>query len=275
MRKDMHKVICEEPRHGGGYDKQNRRANVPFEDLPKFESIMKGYSNRKRFGEHLGPLRRWLRSKIGHQWDEVYSEACKVIKPDSVVRNHIKFHLLDMVVRHTFMQNGEIWCFHSHWRMEGIPLPQAGSRWTRFYVDPTTRLLGEIPPRAKSTQPWQRAERERAGTQRTLPNGLRLMKLNGIWFECRLQPFPKRVAKGESPLRYDMAEKRNIGPGQASHIYEARAYCTAKRQLSRRELKRFGLSNSPGFTEVGARSSACRHSGRLTIALQTFQAGRR
>ena len=39
MRADMHKVICEEPRHGGGREKFARRANLPDELLPKFEGI--------------------------------------------------------------------------------------------------------------------------------------------------------------------------------------------------------------------------------------------
>src|SRR5438477_11087201 len=95
MRSDMHRVICEEPRHGGRYEKLGRRANLADELLPKFEGMRRPHGDRKWFGEHLGPLRRWLRSQVGRPWNRVYSEACAIIKPDSVVRNYIKLHILE------------------------------------------------------------------------------------------------------------------------------------------------------------------------------------
>src|SRR5207237_1017983 len=99
MRPDMHKIIVERPRYGGGRERYNRRANVPIEDRPMSESMRAPHTDRKSFGENLAPLRRWLRSQVGRLWDDIYSEACSVIKPDSTVRNHIKGHLLEMVER--------------------------------------------------------------------------------------------------------------------------------------------------------------------------------
>src|SRR5262249_40852920 len=126
MRSDMHKVICEEPRHGGGRERFGRRANLGEELLPKFEGIRRPHLDRKWFGEHLGPLRRWLRSQVGRPWNDVYSEACSVIKPDSVVRNHIKSHLLEFVQRHTFLRNGRVWCFTGGcWRWNERPIEEA------------------------------------------------------------------------------------------------------------------------------------------------------
>jgi len=89
MRADMHKVICEEPRHGGGREKSGRRAQLADDLLPTAEGMRRPHRDRKWFGEHLSPLRRWLRSQVGRPWNLVYGEACAVIKPDSVVRNHI------------------------------------------------------------------------------------------------------------------------------------------------------------------------------------------
>src|SRR2546429_257519 len=57
MRADMHKVICEEPRHGGGPQKTSRRANGPDELLPRFGGGRRPHKDRKSFGEHPGPLR--------------------------------------------------------------------------------------------------------------------------------------------------------------------------------------------------------------------------
>ena len=65
MRSDMHKIICEQPRHGGRYGKCGRRAHTPLDALPQKEGIRRPYLDRKSFGEHLGPLRRWMRSQLG------------------------------------------------------------------------------------------------------------------------------------------------------------------------------------------------------------------
>src|SRR5215469_6547353 len=127
MRSDMHKVICEEPRHGGGPERRLRRGNLPEDLLPKFEGIRRPHTNRKWFGEHLGPLRRWLRSRVGRPWNDIYGEACAVIKPDSVVRNHIKFHLLEFVHRHTYLHDGRIWCFTVGWRGCELPIEEAAN----------------------------------------------------------------------------------------------------------------------------------------------------
>src|SRR3954464_13071307 len=119
MRTDMHKVIVEEPRGGGGPGKKGRRANLPDELLPKCEGMRRPHLRRKWFGEHLGPLKRWLRSHCGRPWNEVYSEAAQVIKPSDPVRLHIKFHMMQMVERNTFLLDGKI-CRYS--KMELQPL---------------------------------------------------------------------------------------------------------------------------------------------------------
>src|SRR2546427_1453297 len=165
MRSDMHKVMCEEPRHGGGREKYSRRGNLPEELLPRFESVRRPHKERKSFGEHLGPLRRWLRSQVGRPWDTVYSEACAVIKPDSVVRNHIKFHLLEFVQRHTFLRDGQVWGFRKYWGSSEIPVAEACSHWSPFYVHPETMLLCEPPlrprPRRRNKAPDNRAKTQR------------------------------------------------------------------------------------------------------------------
>src|SRR5207248_1577311 len=133
--------------------------------LPKFEGVRRPHRERKWFGEHLGPLRRWLRSQVGRPWNQVYSEVCAVIKPDSVVRNHIKFHLLQFVQRQTFFRDGCIWCYTTGWRGNELPVKEAASHWSSFYVHPRAGLLCEVALRARAR--WRDFESEhRANTQR-------------------------------------------------------------------------------------------------------------
>src|SRR5882672_2735337 len=108
MRTDMHKVVVERPRWNPGPDKNGRRANLPDELLPKFEGIKRPHRHRKGLTDLLGPLKRWLLSQVGRPWNDVYSEACAVIKPDSVIRAHIKTHILEFVQRNTFIHNDQV-----------------------------------------------------------------------------------------------------------------------------------------------------------------------
>src|SRR6266849_6642354 len=101
MRPDMHKVVVERPRWNPGPDKNGRRANLSDELLPKFEGIKRPQRHRKGLTALLGQLK-------GRLWNDVYSEACAVIKPDSIIRAHVKNHLLEFVERQTFMHDGKV-----------------------------------------------------------------------------------------------------------------------------------------------------------------------
>jgi len=272
MRSDMHKVVVERPRWNPGPGKHGRRANLPDELLPKFEGIKRPHLHRKGLTDLLGPLRRWLHSQLGRSWNDVYSEACAVIKPDSVIRAHIKTHLLEFVERHTFMRDGEVWCFSGRWRVEEMPVQLAGRFRASFYVHPQTGFLCEIPVRPRHRWCDKNIDR-RAVTQRWLNDTTLLRQLNGCWFECRMGKFPEQFLKGDSPWRFDVAEKKMICRSIAKGIYGVHVYCIAKRQLSRRQLRCFGLRNATIIYSTKAQSSA-RYDGALTTAL-CFSAGRR
>lgn len=246
MRPDMHKVVVERPRNGQGYARQFPRPRKPFDSLPKYESIRRPHTQRKWFSDLLGPLKRWLQSQVGRPWDDVYSEACQVIKPDSIVRAHIKGHLLDFVERQTFLRDGRIWCFSPYHFGRGtiITVEQAYRRHTRFYVHPETRLLCAIPHSPQQRRLDRHAE-YRARTQRWQSDTLLLRQIKGLWFACQVKPFPSRQKRGDSPWCFDLAEGRAVHLTRARQIYDRDVYCVAKRQLSGKELRRHGLANSP------------------------------
>ena len=243
MRTDMHKVVVERPRWNPGPGKNGRRANLPDELLPKFEGIKRPHSRRKGLTDLLGPLRRWLHAQLGRPWNEVYSAAAAVIKPDSSIRAHIKTHLLEFVERHTFMHDGKVCVIQPNYRGGGIvPVTELRHRRSSFFVHPETFLLCEIPVRPRHRWRDKNAAR-RELTQRWLDETTLLRRLNGCWFECRVEKFPARFAKGQSPWQSDLAEKKLICRSGATAIYGGNFYCIAKRQLSRRELQKFGVSN--------------------------------
>jgi hypothetical protein len=234
----MHKVIVEEPRHGGN-SKRRRRDALPFDLLPTKEGMRRPHVYRKSFGEHLGPLKRWLRSKVGQRWNDVYSEACAVIKPNDVVRLHIRTHMMDYVKRYTFMRNGEVWFFD---RFYEAPVSSLVSPtvWPNFYVHPETGILHEAQQWKKSREPWPKRKTTRAAVSKWVGKSLFLAKLNGLWFACEMRPY------SEAPERppFDLIANNRIADTHAYELYERFVYCVYKRQLSRRELKRHGLANS-------------------------------
>jgi hypothetical protein len=239
----MHKVIVERPRIGGTKDRQQRAANVALEDLPVHESIRPRHGERKTLTDNLRPLRRWLHAQVGRPWDAVYSEACAVIKPNSTVRNHLKIHLLEMVERNTFLRGREVWCSRTGWGWGGgseIPVSDLAGRWQSFYVHPRSGLLCEVrPPRRRDWWRETRAEKLE-DTCRWIREETVLVKLHGCWFECAVRP----LADDAEAKANDRAFGQVLDRSTASAIYGKAVYCVSKRQLSRADLDRYGLSNA-------------------------------
>jgi hypothetical protein len=79
MRADMGKVLVERPRLGSrdgsrpkkGYRKRLQKAFDSGDPLPVREGMKVRCGRGKHFNEHLGPLRRFLNSNVGRQWDKI------------------------------------------------------------------------------------------------------------------------------------------------------------------------------------------------------------
>lgn len=259
----MHKVVIERPRWNPGPGKQGRRANLPDELLPKFEGIKRPYACRKGLTDLLGPLKRWLQSQVGRHWNDVYSEACAVIKPDSIIRAHIKTHLLQFVERHTFMHDGKVCVLDTGYMGRGvIAVTERRYGCSRFFIHPESGVLCAIPQKShKALRAQRRAARSE--TFRWLGCNFALKQFGGIWFACQF-----RVVPPEGRFKaYDHAVAQHVGRGGLVRRNGQYLHCFAKRQLSRRELRRYGLRNA---YVVGAQSSVGCTRDRFRTALLTF-----
>ena len=268
MKPDMHKVVVERPRHGRGWATSKAPLKPPFDESPRYESMKANHTRRKWFSDLLGPLRRWLQSQVGRPWDDVYSEACAVIKPDSIIRAHVKTHLLEFMERHTFIQDGKVCILDTSYRGGVKPVTEIGWRRSLFFVHPETTLLEPIPQTSK------RAWRDRAPkppvTMHWLKRNVALQKIRGLWFECHFEVVPVGVRF----KAYDHALERVVSRGELTRHDTRYLLCTLKRQLSKRELRRFGLRNASILLSREAQSSAGSTRRRLKTALQA-SAGRR
>jgi hypothetical protein len=234
----MHKVVIERPRWSPGRSKNGRRANLPDELLPKFEGIKRPHHWRKGLTDLLGPLKRWLQSQVGRPWNDVYSEACAVIKPDSIIRAHIKTHLLEFVERDTFIHNGNV-CVLDTGRGRIAPVEELGCRWNLFFVHPKTGLLQVTPQISKRV--FQLRKPKPPTTVYWLSRRLSLQQIRGIWFECRFEVVPVDLRF----KAYDHALERVVSRRDLTRHDKQYFLCARKRQLSKRELRRFGLRNMP------------------------------
>jgi hypothetical protein len=145
MRHDMHQVIVERPRAGLRLrrPKGGRRAarRCRPEDFPRRESISKAWSRAgtKWQTDLLGPLQRFLRSRIGRPWDKIYSEICEHADRRSLMQRHLLTHVEGEVETRALVLDGRTCTTY------GLPL-----RPGELYVCPRTGLLREVPHRRRA-----------------------------------------------------------------------------------------------------------------------------
>lgn len=140
MRADMFKVIVERPRWGASHAqspklKGNKTQDIKQIGLKRHAHIGARYS--KSLNENLGPLIRFLRSRRGQRWDDVFSEICDCLDTGSTVKMHVRQHLEDFVL--TRISIGR----HGEWMFEGMVIEKTRGwfRRRKFFVDPYDGIL--------------------------------------------------------------------------------------------------------------------------------------
>jgi hypothetical protein len=256
----MSKVIVEAPRLGGGAKKHPRpgggskkqRALVADLEAPLQQGMRRAHKDRKGFNEHLSPLRRFLESRAGKYWPKVYSEICENLRPSNTVQQHVRDHIEDFVAVRTSIKDDVIWV-HGGWRIHRLDDGRE-----RLYVHPVSQCL----LRNKHWPGWRkahekqkaRAAAEIAERRRELGGNRQLHKLGGCWFEVTLAPIESRRQTFAKPhgrdtrlvtgtLR-DAVIDAGLSDLRGPELYgHWDVFAVAKRQLSRRELREYGLRN--------------------------------
>jgi hypothetical protein len=276
MREDMSRVIVERPRLGGGRHRKGRA--VPLEDLPSHEGMGRPYvlsGDYKSLNENLKPLRRYLERQVGRPWNKVYSEISRNLRADNTVQQHVRDHLGDFVAVKPRRRSGALYrTADGKDRLWYQPL----------YVDPRDGLLKRTDrlPEAKALR-RARCRAPEPPSRITLTADRELRCVAGIWYEVTLAPLPgpeyravreirnvplRRRSPASQTIELEMEVRRLVTPaardaisgaavpagpeidderGRADYnrAYPDRHYAVGKRALSRAELKRHGLRNSP------------------------------
>lgn len=198
MRADMAKVIVERPRIGSrtpsrkkGYKRSLQR--IGFDNLPLREPMLGLFrGGDKWLNEHLGPMRRFLRSRVGKPWNKVHQELCEHVSFDNSVQKHVLSHIHDFVARNVEIVGDQVFGRHRYGRRQ----LRAGD----MYICPRTGLLKLV-----------RASRRRR-PPRLIGRG-RLTQFHfreGAWWEVRLRPLaePKLVTRRHAGRRPETSQFR-------------------------------------------------------------------
>lgn len=224
MRQDMAKVIVERPRYGSrlpsrkkGYTKLEQ--STPVEDLPRIEPMMGRWKGRQRMlNEHLGPMRRFLRSNIGRPWNKVHQELCEFVSFDNPVQAHVLSHVYDYAQRHVIIRDRLI-----------IAVRQWGycaeMRPGEMYICPSTGLLRQV-KKKKSRRP---------PSQCIVGPTVRFMKRDESWWEVRLRERPE-----EPSTEWDVWLEKDVGattPMESQAVYGGKLFAISKRGLNAQETR--------------------------------------
>jgi hypothetical protein len=233
----MARVVIERPRyHSSGRYHEVRPRDVTrrdietLGDLPHCEGMRRPHVRRKSLSDLLGPLRKFLVRQVGRPWDNVYSEICERISPNSTVQLHILGHIEDLIEIKVIVDT------------EGRLRRPPGRRWRSsaylddrpglLYVDPRTGIIRRVPEarsplkrRAKTANPEIKA----VGPEREL------WRRGGIWYWAVFGT--SSGASSDVPQPADYFTEEPVKPGAR--------YRVAPRQASSRDLRRLGLTNEP------------------------------
>ncbi len=235
----MPKVLVERPRRGSRSKNEDvRRARAAWRaarDIDPKTALPRRQRMRPRFGkslnEHLGPLRKYLNRQVGRPWNDVYSDIRACVHTRRAIDVHILEHLYDYVQRRPRVEGDRVFRAPDDgrfWRSDEL----FDDRRT-FYVDPRDGVL----KRPARRRPVRR--RNQPAAPRALGPGEIALFLHNHWFAVRLAPLDDGLCR-------DVVLRRAVdGRDQdelSARYGRCRVYAEAKRQLSKKDVRRWGLA---------------------------------
>jgi len=244
MRPDFPKVIVERPRYGGGIsDPKGYKKDLQgdWDELAKREKIRQKWMKSpsyKEFSERLGPLKRYLYSKVGKAWNDIYSEIREHLSYDSVIQAHVMTHLYDYVALDVEWIDGVL-CYKQQRRYGRLEVTASGQ--DQFYVDPDDGILKVIYTTGKYKYNWRKPKDLFWINKSELKVA---MIIEGLYYECQLTRVPEDFGKGKYGYldsKYDVCYRCSFNLQKMFMKYGEGLYCTSKRQLNSKEIRKYKL----------------------------------
>ena len=218
----LSEIVIERPRSGmrmssrrlPGVKKRLRKlTQAAGEDGLLSPYLIKPWNKSKYLSDHLGPLRRFLRSHVGQPWNQVYSKLCRKLDTKTMAGQHVLGHLWDYVERHVEIIDG-IPHKQPYW-LRGYPLEH--HHRDRFYVHPDTGLLcavTKVPRKQKPSKP--------PTDEWVIDRHHQYRKLNGIWYLVTFDDFPETPPASVKDALQGMISWQNAVIVQGRRIYAVR-----------------------------------------------------
>lgn len=206
MRDDMDKLIYEKPRSKGcGKAKLRHNRHITKQvckiatvdtdiETPDFKGMRKvhtstpySWDDRKHWNKNVNPLRRFLRSRVGMKWDDVYSEIMAGLNMSSHSQYNVWKQLIQWgeVETKTYMEGNAVMC-------SGVCGPSRVDEfyWQEaFYVDPRDGLLC-CTKKKDTNKNYNGIKKVRLNSFRYIDRKKPLLQyhmINGIWYEIGLR----------------------------------------------------------------------------------------
>ena len=243
MRSDMAKVIVERPRifsrhpsRKKGYRKSLQ--SVPLDELPRRELMLGRWKGRGKYlNEHLGPMRRFLRSNIGRPWNKVHQELCEHVSFDNAVQAHVLAHIYEYVHLHVEVEDkATVYMKKGKWYRHMLGKDT-------MYVCPNSGILKVV----------QGNRRHPPADPIPKDTCVKYLKRDNVWWEVHL-----RSTENVRYDRWDVWLECNISQltqQDCVRTYGGNLFATSKRPLTPHETRQLyreirqksrGRSNSPG-----------------------------
>ena len=237
MRSDMKDLIVEEPRTSGY---ETSRTYVRARHKPRLvegedddgsyiedRNARHGKMTRttKHFGDHTMPLKRFLIKNVGRKWDDVWSEICEFADLRSIRGRHLREHVGFWVDQKVALEDGEPVTHRGY-----------GGAWSLrpgdMYVHPETGILTRVPKvkRQRGCQVVNPDIHKDPNSREAL-----LEKLDGIWYRITYL----NTSQDSAYRSRRFGSVAQIRPS----FFETALLIKTKKQLSRKELRNYRLSN--------------------------------
>jgi hypothetical protein len=227
----LSEIVIERPRHGmrislkkhKGFKKQlDRLTEVASQDGLLSAYLIKPRNKSKYLADHLGPLRRFLRSKVGEEWNDVYSELCQRLKTNTMAGQHVIGHVWDFVERYVKIIDGKV--YHKHYQKYRTLL-EASYR-DRFYIHPETGILCAV-----EKAPRKRKQKQEQTDILIVDDYHQYHKLNEIWYLITFEDFPL------PPNDYVTDVLRGYIHRPVATYRGCKIYAASKRQCNKKEIR--------------------------------------
>ena len=227
-------IVIERPRGGmrisakklTGYKKELQQiTEEASEDGLLSPYLIKIRKRTKHFSDHLGPLRRWLYSKIGQPWDAVYKELCQQIETKTLIGQHLLVHVWQFVERDVELIDEVPYNKKSYSYSERR---QIGYWRDELYVHPDTGIV--CLAKKKPNKDIQKRHNKRDDVVVIDPYH-QYRKLDNLWYFVTLKDIPPMG----KPT--DILLKKGIESWTGRELYGREVYAVSKQQCSKKEIK--------------------------------------